>query len=407
MLILPAILSPAGIEAKDVVIATAVSSGVGSILIGYFSNLPFVVFPGLGISAAVAGIVAKGDSLELALTASFMAGLFTLILTYVGATAKIAEAVPKCVKISTIMGMGLLIAFIGLRIVEIIVANTETLLNIGDLGGMNQILTLTGVLLTISLIYHKVQGAVLIGLVTMSILSWSIENTWPTDVLSLPLMAASLPTTITTHLNFTTLGTYKSWESIISLVFVMIFDISGIIFGLGSMCKITEPDGTVSGTAWAFGSSSISTMLGAGLGTTPAIIAIESAAGIGDGAKTGLSSIVCGLLFLFSVFFSPLFSEIPVAATAPVLIIVGWMMIAQAKEIKWDELTESLPAFLTMIMMPFTYSITVGIAFGVGASAALYVTTGKLFQDWGWIERENMPKGFKEEYTPISIANDM
>jgi AGZA family xanthine/uracil permease-like MFS transporter len=376
LLVNPQVLSAAGVPKTDAVIATALSSGVGSIILGYMGNMPFATVPGLGLSAYLGyGLVAHGTAPVVAFTACFLAGLLTVVLSVAGVTNKIADIVPNSVKIGTIIGMGLLIAFIGMQSVSLVVADQQSLVTLGSLESTDVRLCFAGLLLTGSLVYHKIQGSILIGICVIAIAAWWIEGDFPSSLIWVP----TLEQPMSKHVSFEALSDPTCWQVTISFLFVAIFDISGVLFGMSSLAGLTRSDGSIPGSVQSFIGSGIGTMIGAALGSTPTIVCVECAAGIKDGGRTGLAACVTGALFLASIFFAPLFAMVPHAATSPVLVLVGAMMISEAKRIEWEDMSQSIPAFLTLSMMPFSYSITNGIMFGLVAAAAFSVTTGQAF----------------------------
>jgi AGZA family xanthine/uracil permease-like MFS transporter len=283
--------------------------------------------------------------------------------------------IPRSVKLGIIAGMGLLIAFVGLTSVNIVVSNPNTLVGIGDTNSYVMYFCTIGLCFIGTLVYHQVPAGILIGIGVLSVLGWIIEGDYPTAIFGIPRLTLSPLQLLTTNISVDML------PSLMSFFFVLIFDLSGVIFGMSSLAGLTLLDGKVPGADAAFISAAGGTMLGASLGSTPIIVYVESAAGIIEGGKTGLTAVVAGSCFFLTMLFSPLISSIPSTATAPVLILVGAMMISQVKQIEWNDMMEAVPAFLTMIMMPFTFSINYGIFFGLGSSFCFYVFTFTLYSD--------------------------
>lgn len=273
--------------------------------------------------------------------------------------------------------MGLQICLAGFTSVKIVVPNKHSVVAMGSLYNSNALLTCFGLIVIGSLIYHKVKGAILLGVVTVSLITWTLNNTFPVHFISYPTIETNAFDLITID-NF---DIVKMGPAILSFLFIGIVDVSGVVYGMSSLAKITRPDGHIPGSIYAFLGCSFGTMIGAASCSTPVIVYVESAAGIKDGGRTGLTACVIGSLFLISVFFAPLFCQVPAVATAPVSILIGVVLMSHATEIDWDDMSEAIPSFLTLIIMPFTFSITNGIMFGLVSSFCFYVTTGRAYHD--------------------------
>lgn len=235
-----------------------------------------------------------------------------------------------------------------------------------------------------SMLFHQVKGGVLAGIVLITVFVWCMDHDGPSEIFSIPHLEYG----VTRNIDLTPAS--LSWEMLpplLAFLFVGLFDISGVMFGLSSLAKIMEEDGHIPGSIWAFLGSGLGTLVAAMAGSSPIIIHVESAAGIREGGRTGLTAVVVGLLFFLSLFFAPLFGHVPTAATAPILILVGAMMIGESQHIDWADMSQAIPAFLTSMMMPFTFSIPNGILFGVGMSVTFFVTTGEFLSylpRWMW-----------------------
>jgi len=235
-----------------------------------------------------------------------------------------------------------------------------------------------------SMLFHQVKGGVLAGIVLITVIVWFVDHDGPSEIFSIP----NLQYGVTRNIDLR--PSSLSWDMLpplLAFLFVGLFDISGVMFGLSSLAKIMEEDGHIPGSMWAFLGSALGTMVAAMAGCSPIIIHVESAAGIREGGRTGLTAVVVGLLFFLSLFFAPLFGKVPTAATAPILILVGAMMIGESQHIDWADMSQAIPAFLTSMMMPFTFSIPNGILFGVGMSLTFFVTTGEFLcylPRWMW-----------------------
>jgi adenine/guanine/hypoxanthine permease len=302
-----------------------------------------------------------------------------------------------------------LIAMIGMVSVGMIVANPKTLVELGDLqGDLDLQLCCGGILLLASLLHHNVPGAILVGIGVMTILSWWLHADWPAQIFHLPVIddlywsPEVLWNGNVTNISFPAIG---------SFALICIFDISGVLFGLTTLAGLRQDAGTdIPGAFYAFVGSGVGTLVAAMLGSTPIIVCVECAAGIREGGKTGLTAVVMSFYFLSSIFLAPLFQSVPVIATAPVLVLVGTMMMGEATKISWDRMADALPAFLTMLLMPLTYSITNGMLFGLASVSALYLTTGKVLTDistlskrWRNVDSNINPKS-KEEIDPLLVS---
>ena len=287
------------------------------------------------------------------------------------------SVIPHSVKIGTIVGMGLQIALVGMTSVDMVVGNNLTLVTLGDISSYKIWLTLLGVVLIGTLLFHKVKGGILIGIFAISLLTWYIEGSFPKSYVQLPHLSKGP----SDFINFRDFQWQKCSSAIAAFVFIGIIDVSGVVFGMAKLANLTHTDDSVPGSLYCFLGVSVSTIMGACMGSTPVIVYVESAAGIKEGGRSGLTAVVVSLYFLASLFLAPLFGSIPVTATAPVGILVGVLMMSQATEIDWDDLTIAIPAFLTMTLIPYTYSIANGIMFGLTSATFFYLSTGKFYKD--------------------------
>lgn len=379
LLVNPQILSQLGISPTVVVISTAISSAVGSIFAGFFGNLPVGLAPGIGLSAYLTYGLILGDGLSIqeAFTSCFIAGAILLVSSVSGFSQVIMRFIPRSVKLATIVGMGLQIALVGMTSIDLVVPNAQTIVGLGDMYNFELWLAMGGLVLIGSLLYHQVRGGILLGIIIMTVMTWCIEKSFPTQYVQLP----DLNIDSTQFISFSNFDWQKCMPGIVAFLFIGVIDVSGCIFGMASLAQITLPDGSVPGSFSTFIAVAVSTMVSAVTGGTPVIVYVESATGIKEGGRTGLTAILIGVFFLLSLFFAPVLSQIPITATAPVTILVGAIMMSQAVEIDWNNMSEAIPAFLTLIIIPFTFSITNGIIFGLLASGCFYFTTGQCFKD--------------------------
>lgn len=402
LLVNPQILSRLGIPGTDVVVSTALSSAISSIFVGFAGNLPFGLAPGMGLSAyLVYGLVfGEGQSLKQAFTSCFVSGVILVIFSVTGASEIIMKAIPRSVKVATIVGMGLQIALVGMTSVNLVVANPQTIVGLGSLDNYKIWFSICGLVMIGSLLFHQIQGAILIGIIILTLLTWLLENSFPSKFTQFP----SMHTGISDYIDFVNYDWILGLPGVMSFLFIGIIDVSGIIFGMSSLAKLTRKDGTVPGSLYGFLAASIGTIISAATGGTPIIVYVESAAGIKEGGRTGLTAVAIGILFLISLVFAPLFAEIPVTATSPVAILVGAMMMSQAVEVDWNNMSDAIPAFLTLTIMPLTFSITNGIVFGLIAAMMFYVTTGQAYIDLkNYLSTEGITIG--NGYTEVSESS--
>ena len=383
ILVNPQIMSQAGLSSSTVVFSTCLSSALSTILVGVVGNLPLALSPGMGLSAYLTyGLVLSNLlTLKEATTSVAIAGLLQLLLACTGATKIVMRLVPKNVKVGIVVGMGVLVAMIGMVSVGIVVANDKTLVGLGDIWGFKGLVSIGGVVLIGSLVHHGVRGGILLGIAALTCFCWTVEGGVPEKFLSWP----SLGMSPSDFIDFAPLQSASSFKKIVpaisAFVFIGIFDVSGVMFGVASLADLILDDGSIPGSFWGFIAAGGGTLLASTMGCSPIIVTVECAAGIKEGGRTGLTAVVVGILFLLSLVFAPLLGSVPQPATAPVLMLVGTMMMGSSKNIDWDTMSSAIPAFLTIVMMPLTYSITNGIMFGIVTALCFYITTGDLFRD--------------------------
>ncbi|CAB9517437.1 Adenine/guanine permease [Seminavis robusta] len=384
LLVNPQIMAQAGVSHDDAVFATALSASIACFIVGFCANLPFGCAPGIGLSAYLAfGLVqAELCTLEEALTVCWWSGIVVIMICLSRLTVYLMKIVPQSIKYGIVVGMGLLIAMIGMVDVNMIVSDEKTLVKLGDVMGDDGTLALClcGILLVASLLYHDVKGGILIGIAVLTLFSWTWKHTWPESIFQWPEFHNNgfldHPLAV-----FDWSRAAVFLPALASFVLICIFDISGVIYGLATLGGLITPEGDIPGSFWTFIASGVGTLVAAYFGSTPIIVCVETASGVREGGRTGLTAVVIGLYFMASIFLSPLFTAVPEVATAPVLVMVGVMMMGEAAKIKWENMDEALPAFLTIILMPLTYSITNGMIFGLLSAAAFYFTTGQAFTD--------------------------
>jgi adenine/guanine/hypoxanthine permease len=379
----PDILSAAGMDKGAVFTATALASLIATLVMALYAKLPFALAPGMGLNAffAFTVVLGMGHSWQFALTAVFLEGLIFIALTAFNIREMIVNSIPNNMKHAISVGIGLFIAFIGLKNAGIIVSSPATFVTLGDLTNVTDnagaIVALLALILTGVLLALKVKGALLIGILVGTAIGLAFGVTkLPT---SMEIMPPSL-SPILMKFEWTQILTMDMLVVVFTFLFVDMFDTVGTLIGVSSKANMLDKNGNVPRVKQALMADAVGTTVGAMLGTSTVTTYVESAAGVSEGGRTGLTSLTVAVLFFFALFLSPIFLMIPGAATAPALILVGAMMMTPIKNIDFDDYTESIPVFLTIVMMPLTYSISEGILFGVLSYVILKVLTGK-FKD--------------------------
>ncbi|MBK6281862.1 MAG: NCS2 family permease [Draconibacterium sp.] len=379
----PDILSATGMDKGAVFTATVLSAFVATLVMALYAKLPFALAPGMGLNAffAFTVVLGMGHSWQFALTAVFIEGLIFIALTAFNIREMIVNSIPMNMKHAISVGIGLFIAFIGLKNAGIIVSNPATFVTLGDVTNITEnggaavaliTLVITGVLLAL-----HVKGALLYGILIGAVIGLPIGIT--TLPSSFELTPPSL-SPIFMKFDWTQILTLDMLVVVFTFLFVDMFDTVGTLIGVSSKANMLDKEGRVPRVKQALMADAVGTTVGAMLGTSTVTTYVESAAGVSEGGRTGLTSLTVAGLMLLALFLSPIFLMIPGAATAPALILVGAMMMTPVKNINFDDFTESIPAFLTIVMMPLTYSISEGILFGVLSFVLLKVLSGK-FKD--------------------------
>lgn len=383
----PTILGQAGMPIAAVAAATCLAAGFGSILMGLIANYPIALAPGMGLNAYFTFTVVKGMGLpwETALGCVFLSGVAFLVLTVAGIRQLIVGAIPRPLFSAVAAGVGLFIAFIGLKEAGIIVADPATTVALGDLTKPNAALAILGLLVMGGLMVWRVKGAILIGILVAAVAGWALglAKIVPGEygLAALTATAFKLDVPAALHLN-SGMGMALA-EVIFVFLFVDLFDNVGTLVAVTKKAGLVQPDGTIPRLNRILTADSIATIGGSLAGTSTVVSYIESASGVAAGGRTGLTAIVVGLLFLVTLFFAPWVQAIPAAATAPALIIVGSMMVGALADVDWDDPGVAIPAFLTVIAIPLTFSIANGLAFGITAYAGLKLVRGQAkASDW-------------------------
>ena len=383
----PNILADAGIP-KDAAIASTIwIAALASIAMGVFANYPVALAPGMGLNAFFAYYVCGvlGLHWTVALGAVFFSGVLFLILTVGGIRQAIINAVPRDLKLAISVGIGLFIAFIGLKGTGLIVENSATYVSLGHVTAPTTLLSLFGLLFTAALMARNVHGSILIGIFVTTVLAMVLGMT-PAPQGVGDIVSTSLP-----HMGgtFGQLDLAGAWNyGLVSIIFtftvVELFDNMGTLIGLTTKAKMVKPDGHIENIDKALTTDAVGTMVSAVFGTSTVTSYIESAAGIAAGGRTGLTALAAGVLFLAALFFTPLIGLVPAFATAPALILVGALLMSEVGKIDFSDFTNALPAFLTIIMMPLTSSIANGFAFGFISYTIMKLFAGQ-YKKVSWI----------------------
>ena len=362
----PGILSGSGMEFNAVFTATAISAAIATLVMAFLANLPVALAPGLGLNAffTYSVVLGMGCTWQFALTAVFVEGLIFILLSIFGVREAIIKSIPECLKKAVSVGIGLFITIIGL--VNAGICSTDTGTTIGfvnfNMDHTTAIVAVLGLIVTIILYVMKVPGSILIGVVITTIIGI------PFGVTKIPENFSPLATPAAPYLfkfEWTNVLSIKFVVVLVTFLFTDMFDTLGTLMGVAEQADLKDKDGNIINCKGALLSDSIGTVVGACLGTSTVTSFVESTSGVAAGAKTGLASVVTGLLFLVALFFNPLFALIPSAATAPALIFVGYLMMKSVKSIEFADPTEGIPCFITIMAMPFAYSISKGIMWGM------------------------------------------
>lgn len=381
----PVMLSKAGMPFSGVLFATVLVSALSSIIMGIYANLPYSLAPGMGINAffTFSIVMGMGVSWQTALGAIFISGLAFIILSLTGLRTEIVKAIPKSLRFGLAAGIGLFLTFIGLQSVGFIVSNKDTVVSFGGLN-LTTILFFIGLIFTSVLVIKRVLGSFIIVISFISILSLIISyvGVWSgwlnKPMITMPEGIFALPT-FDVFLKLDILGalTIGMILPIFSLLFVDLFDSVASFVGVAEAAKLVDKDGNPTNIGKALLVDAFSTTISGLFGTSSGTVYVESAAGIEEGGRTGLTAVVTGLLFIPFMFLSPLLSFIPTVATAPVLVLVGVFMAKPLMDIDWKNFEESIPAFLAVIIIPLTFSITQGVVWGFLVYTLIKLLLGK------------------------------
>ncbi|CAK1223092.1 NCS2 family permease [Fructobacillus evanidus] len=360
----PTVLGDAGMNKGAVFTATALASGIATIFMGLVARYPIAIAPGLGVNAffAYSVVIGMGVKWQTAMAGILVAAIIFLLLTMFKIREKIIDAIPSDLKIAIAAGIGLFIAFIGLHNAGLIVANKDTMVAMGSLTNANTLLAIFGIVLTLVLLAVNTPAAIFVGMIGTTIVGFIFGLIkMPSSIIgSVP----SLKPTFGESINYLGhINTFQMWIVVLTFLIVTFFDTAGTLIGLAEQAGFME-NNKMPRAGKALMADAVGMTAGAVLGTSPTSAYVESSSGIAVGGRSGLTSVVTGLLFFAALIFSPLLSVVTDAVTAPALVIVGIMMAKNLQKIQWDDLAVAAPAFLVVVGMPLTYSISDGIALG-------------------------------------------
>jgi adenine/guanine/hypoxanthine permease len=358
----PRILSEAGMPMDGVLFATCISAAVATLIMGLWANYPIALAPGMSLNAyfTYSIVIGRGVPWQTALGVVFLSGLIFLILTLTSAREQIVNGIPDCLKHGTAAGIGLFIAFVGLRNAKLIVASPATFVGLGKVSDPQVLLAAAGIVLIAILMARKVGGAILLGIIAITLAGIPMGlSHWPAHFFSLPHPSGTL-----FQLDLRGAARIGLGELIFVFFFVDLFDNVGTLVGVCEQGGFLR-DGKLPRASRALLADAIGTLFGAVTGTSTVTSYIESASGVAAGARTGLGNIVIAALFLAAMFCAPLVAAIPSYATSPALVFVGALMCAALAKVKWDDFSEALPAFLTLVATPLTFSIATGLSLGL------------------------------------------
>ncbi len=368
LIVNPTLMKNAGIDFQAIFIATAISAGISSIIMGVFADRPLALASGMGLNAyfVFSVILGEGISFGAALAAVFVASLAVFLLAI--SKIKISDAISESFKCALIAGLGLFLVFIGMQNAHFISSNTATIVTLGNLLAPGTLIAILGIFLTTMLITKKVNGAMLIAIVVTTIVAMLIGLTpYPEGIFAMPNGLDK----IFLKLDFGALSDVRIWPLIVTFFIIAFFDAVGTLTALLAKAGYTDKKGKVQGLEKALTVEGLAGMIGATLGVPTVITYLENASGIEAGGRTGKVAIVAGILFLVSIFFFPLIKSVPIEAAAPAIIITGIFMTTAMGGITMSDYTESIPALLTVAIIPFTFSISNGI--GVGAITYVFL----------------------------------
>ena len=373
----PGILSTTGMPFGSLLVATCLGASLATFLMAFLANYPFALAPGMGLNAFFAFTVVLGMKIpwQVALAAIFIEGVIFILLTCTKVREEVVNSIPKTLKIGVSAGIGIFITFIGLQSAGLVVANPAVLVGLSPLrSNAGGLLALAGLLLMVTLETRRVTGGILIGIVAVTLAGI------PLGITKMPAGIVSMPPSLSPifmKMDFSMIAQPTFWVIVLTFFFVDFFDTVGTLVGVASRADMLDKDGRLPKASQALMSDAIGTTAGAVLGTSTVTTFVESASGVEQGGRTGLTALTVGILFLLATFFSPLIAIVPACATAPALIMVGGYMMMGFKDMDFSDWTEFFPAIIAFFMMPFAYSIAAGIEFGIVSYVALKLLMGR------------------------------
>lgn len=378
----PNILKDSGMPVQATFAATAISAAFATLIMGLYANYPIALAPGMGLNAFFTYAVVIGMKLpwQTALGAVFISGLVFFLLTVTRVREWIIEGVPQVLRLSIGVGIGLFIAFIGLKNAGIVVGNKDTFVALGDMKSPGVLVAVFGLIVTGWLMAKRVKGGLLIGILATTIVSIIAGvSPAPTGLSSIIAPTNPFKEVAPTFMQLNIMGAlnYGLISILFAFTFVDLFDNIGTLLGVSRKAGLLDEKGNLPRAGKALMSDSIGTMFGSIMGTPTVTSYIESASGVAEGGRSGLTAVIVAILFAISIVFAPLVGLIPGQATAPVLILVGTLMMGEVVHIKFDDFTEAFPAFMTIVMMPLTFSIAQGLAFGFMSYTIIKLVTGR------------------------------
>ncbi|WP_304509424.1 NCS2 family permease [Anaerotignum sp.] len=385
----PSILSVTGMDAGALLTATCIASALGTLFMAFFANYPFALAPGMGLNAYFAFTVCGqyGYPWEVALAAVFVEGLIFILLSAVNVREAIFNAIPSNMKKATSVGIGMFIAFIGLQNAGVIVPNSSVCVGLGNIKSVSVALALIGTIITLALVVKKVRGALFLGIIITWVLGIICQLTGiyvvdidagmysliPQGIVSTPPSIAP----IAMKLNFHGIKILDFVTVVFAFLFVDLFDTLGTLIGVSTKAGFIDKNGKLPHIKGALFADACATTLGAAMGTSTVTTFVESASGVSDGGRTGMTAFTTAILFLVALLFSPILTTIPSFATTPALVVVGLFMVENIRDIDFSDYTEGFPAFMTILMMVVAYSISEGLVFGVISYVLLKVLSGR------------------------------
>ncbi|WP_352399089.1 NCS2 family permease [Anaerotignum sp.] len=385
----PSILSTTGMDAGALLTATCIASALGTMFMAFFANYPFALAPGMGLNAYFAYTVCGqyGYGWEVALAAVFIEGLIFILLSAVNVREAIFNAIPTNMKKATSVGIGMFIAFIGLQNSGVIVADPVVCVALGDIKNISVALSLVGIIITLALVIKRVKGALFLGIILTWILGIICQLTGiyvvdieagmysliPQGIISMPPSIAP----IAMKMSFEGIHILDFITVIFAFLFVDLFDTLGTLIGVSSKAGFIDKNGKLPRIKGALFADAVATTCGAALGTSTVTTFVESASGVTDGGRTGMTAFTTAILFLIALLFSPILTTIPSFATTPALVVVGLFMVENIRDIEFGDYTEGFPAFMTILMMVVAYSISEGLVFGVISYVLLKLLSGR------------------------------